>query len=250
MKRLGDMRLAYKKNLEIRECLDKGYAKKDVANKYDLSVATISKYADDDSFAQIQERLLSKINTIEDIASRYKNGETLIEIAEAYGTSKQNISRQLKMANVTREEGGVSKKKRDNIQKAKKLNALGYKENEIADALGISKDVLRNYAYEEHIELNTETKESVTTLTEEIVRLHDQGYTQHEISEIKDISQAYVSKILLQRGRRKHLTREEYKKRDENVMKLFMTYNGDLAKVAEDTGLNTQNVNRIVRKFI
>lgn len=244
------MRLNYKRNLDIRENLDAGYPKKDIATKFGLSIATISKYADDEEFTQIQERLLKKINDIEDMVQRYKNGQTLLEIANLYDTSKQNISRQLKMANVHREDGGISKKKRENIKKAKKLSALGYKEEEIAEALGITKDVLRNYAYEEGMELYTDTKQNVETLTDEIVRLHDQGYTQHQISEIKEISQAYVSKILLKEGRRKHLTREEYKKRDENVMKLFMANGGDLEKVAEETGLNIQNVNRIVKKFI
>lgn len=249
MKKLSELKSNYLRNIEIRETLESGVTRKEAAVKYNMAIATISKLANNESFESIQSKLRNRILYLETIVEEFKNGRTSSELAEKYNTTKQNISRILKVAEVDRSDGGISKQKQDRLRKIVEYNEMGKTFNEICELLELEPEVVRNYAYEIGIKLRSDTKLRVQMLTEEILDLHKKGKTQIEISEELDVSQSYVSKILLMHNVRSLERPEAYEERDKYILKLYL-YGKTVNEIVEETKLSEPNVRRILYKFI
>lgn len=245
-KTLEDFKKAYERNKKIKEMLNAGNTLREISEKFNISKTLPSLLKN--NYEDIQNRLLEKIRTYEKVIELYKEGYTVSEIAEKMGTTKQNISRILKLGNVSRESGGISKRRERIVKKIKEMTEQGITLERISEKLGISEMSVRKYAYDEGIELISETSLRVTRLKEQAIELKKQGMTQVEIAEKLGLSQGYVSKFLLDENIRTRLKEEEYRERDQ---KIYEEYQKGLTvkELSEKFNLTEINIRRILYKF-
>jgi transcriptional regulator with XRE-family HTH domain len=246
MLKLNKLKEDLDRNIKIKEQLDKGVTLREIADSFGVSIG-LPNYLRN-SFDEVQDNLKLKIEYYERVMRLFKEGKTLNQIAEAEGTTKQNISRILKLGNVARNEGGSSKQKKDNIKLIKKLHGEGKTLEEISEITGFEDMKVRQYAYGAELNLTTSTDIRVHDYIENVLKLRDSEKTQKEIAEELGLSQAYVSKILLTEDKRVRLSKEEYLERDINIRD--DSKNGlSLKEMMEKHKLSEVNLRRILYKF-
>lgn len=235
----------FSRNEEIKHMIDRGVNFKEIAKKYKVSVG-LPDYLNK-NFDTVQENLLRKINHYDNVKDLFLDGNTLNEIAEKLNTTKQNISRIIKLCEINSKQGGISKQKRDNLADVKRLHEEGYTLEEISKALNFDEMKVRCYSYELDIDLKTKTELRINERKELIIRLRNEGKTQKYISEKVGITQSYVSKILLDEDLRTRKTRQEYIERDCNIQE---DYNGGMSKedIMDKYNINDLNLMRILKK--
>lgn len=248
MKSLSYIRNEYERNEELRGLLVEGKSLEELKKKYDVSMSLLTRLKYEDSYNEIQNKLKNRIDNLTEVSDYFKEGYTLEELADMYGTTRQNISRMLKIAEVDRSEGGVSKQKHDRMEQIKDYAEEGLTLEDICEKLELHEDMVRNYAYSMDIVLHSRTKERVTQLISDILKLRKEGHTQSSICKLLDVSQSYVSKILLTHEGRTFLTPEEYLKRDIKVLQ--MSEEGkSIEEIMQEFDLSESNVRRILYKY-
>lgn len=234
------------RNKQIKEELDSGKTMKEIAEKHGVSIG-LPNYLKT-QFDLVQGNLQGRIDYYERVLDNFIKGYTLTEIADLEGTTKQNISRILRLGDVDRHEGGKSKKKKDNLKLIKKLHDKGNTLEEIAKITKLDEMKVRQYAYDAEIELITETDIRVKNTIEKVLNYRDIGKTQKDIASELELSQAYVSKILLNEKRRVRMNPDEYEERDKNILNDFESGLG-YKELAEKYEISELNVRRIITKF-
>lgn len=234
------------RNEEIKMLLESGCSVKKISEVYNVSIG-LPEYLKN-NFEDVQGNLKNKISYYERVVMLFLKGSTVTKIAELEGTTKQNISRILKLCNVNRKDGGSSKTKSLNLAQVKKLHEEGLSLEDITLKLDFDEMKVRHYAYEMGIDLKTDTELRVNKQTDLVVILRENGKTQKEIADYLGISQAYVSKILLGEDMRVRKTREEYILRDD---KIYSDYCNGLviSELVDKYNLSELNIRRIITKF-
>lgn len=248
MKSISDIRNEYERNKLVRASILDGMDLEEVQRKYDVKSSFVRRLSKESGFLEVQSKLEERMDSVLKLAEDFKDGMTLEDLSEHYGMTRQNVSRILKIAEVKRSEGGVSKLKEKRMKKLKEYYEEGYTLEKICEKLDLEEEMVRNYAYELGLTLNSETKERVTKLVDDILKMREDGKTQSTISKVLGVSQSYVSKILLTNDERTFKSYEEYEERDRKV-KMMDDSGKEIKEIMKVMGLSESNVRRILYKF-
>lgn len=248
MKDLTFLKLEYKRNSEIKDFLDNesNIDLGKLIEKFHLSknqLKYIIKNLD-----SIQNKLLERIDLIETICIEFKKGRTLKCISEEYNTTRQNINRIVSLGNLNRYDGGINKKKINRIEEIKNLVNSGQSLEYLMGYLNLSEYTIRNYCFENDIEIYTENQIKFNNLKVEILSLRSEGKSQIEISDCLNISQSYVSKVLLSENQRTYLSDEDFLKRDNTIYLDYCT-GIDISSLSKKYNMSISNIRRILKKI-
>lgn len=248
MKDLNFLKLEYRRNEEIKKILDsEDYVDLNrLSEKYNLSMNSLNYIIK--NINSIQIKLLERINLIEEVCLKYQNGSTLQSISEEYNTTRQNINRIISLGNLNRYNGGISKKKSNRIEKIKSFVSEGKSLEFLIEYLNLSEYTIRNYCNDNGIEVFTENQIKFNKIKSEILNLRKNGKSQLEIGKALDISQSYVSKVLLAENQRTYLSSEEFLNRDKQIFSEFSNGN-DLSSLSEKYNMSISNIRRILKKI-
>lgn len=251
--RLDDMRETFARNMEIKEKFDLGMSNAEIAKEFGMARAKIEHLRQD--YDSIQDTLASRITVYESVNELFLEGYTLAEIGKEFNMSKQNVSRILKLSGTSRSDGGKSKKRLDYIRTIAEMTAENKTLSEIMEVTGLDESKIRIYAYQENILLISDMELRMEEVSVQVIKLRKKGVSQTEIAKRLDISQAYVSKILLNAGMRVRLPKSVYEDRDAKVEVAYREYpldypRGKMTKeLADKFGLKEENMARIIRKI-
>lgn len=245
--KLKELKNDYMRNKEIKVMLEEGVSLNNIADKYGVSIG-LPNYLKT-NYEGVQKNIEERIAKYERVVGLFRKGMNINQIADLDKTTKQNISRILKMAGVTRDEGGTSKSKSDIVERVVDLHERGYTLEDMSAELNVDEVRIRQYSYEAGIDVESASFRRVRRLRRDVVKLRKKGMSQAEIAENLEISQAYVSSILISKDFRSKLHPDEYSKRDERIYEDFKE-GLKVKNLCEKYDLNDLNVRRILHKFI
>lgn len=259
------------RNEGILADLESGMKASDVAKKYGVSPGTPPSIRE--NYDELKVMHETQLQYYLDIIELFEeNGKTVTEIADMMGTTKQNVSRILKVCEVSRDSGGRSKEKTEILEalrvasekvaeiefdvmsyvNTKKLvefvKAEGLTLESFADAHEIKVVKVRNLAKANGFKLLSNNDVDGILLRSHVIHLRDvMKYTQVEIAEELNISQAYVSKILLDAGLRVRMPKDVYEVRDAQILEDHAK-GMDVKELMIKYDLKEVNVRRILYK--
>ena len=276
--RLDQLRKLIKRNDEIFEAMENGEKPSDVASRFGVSPNVPVMVHE--NYENLKVSKETQLQYYLDIIELYKeDGVSVTGIADMMGTTKQNVSRILSVCGVSRDDGAKHKKTEDLVEKLltacrewskisgdldlfnlddvkRKMGVVkeeGMTVETFADQNGLKISRVRTLLSgdefsEDELKLPTDKDVEGIVLRAQVIDLrHDKGYTQVAIAEELQISQAYVSKILLDAGLRVRQTKDVYEARDAKILKDHA--NGmDVKELMLKYDLKEVNVRRILYK--
>lgn len=251
--KLAEMKETFARNMEIKDRIDEGHSNAEIAKEFGISTG-LPEYLRK-NYDEVQNQLADRVTMYTDVIDMFLDGYTLTEIGEKYDMSKQNVSRILKLENISRSDGGKSKIRMDSVKKIADLTAENKTLTEIAEITGLDEAKIRVYAYQENIPLISNIEMRLEEVSDKVFKLRDKGMAQTAIAKRLGISQAYVSKILLGANMRVRGTRAEYEERDKKIIADYLEMDKSLSKnqrvqaLVEKHGLKEMNVSRIIRRY-
>lgn len=251
--KLDEMKETFARNMKIKERIDEGYTNQEIAKEFGISTG-LPEYLRH-NYDDVLDKLADRITLYTNVINMFLDGYTLTEIGEKYDMSKQNVSRILKLENITRSDGGKSKIRMDSVKKIADLTAENKTLSEISEITGLDEAKIRVYAYQEGIPLISNIEMRLEEVSDKVFKLREQGMAQTAIAKRLGISQAYVSKILLGANMRVRGTRKEYAERDAKIVADYLAMDKSMSKnkriqaLVEKHGLKEMNVSRIIRNY-
>ena len=276
--RLDQLRKLIKRNDEIFEAMEDGEKPSDVASRFGVS-PTVPVMVHE-NYENLKVSKETQLQYYLDIIELYKeDGVSVTGIADMMGTTKQNVSRILSVCGVSRDDGAKHKKTEDLVEKLitacrewskisgdldlfnlddvkRKMSEVkekGMTVETFADQNGLKISRVRTLLSgdefsKDELKLPTDKDVEGIVLRAKVIDLrHAKGYTQVAIAEELQISQAYVSKILLDAGLRVRQTKDVYEVRDAKILKDHA--NGmDVKELMLKYDLKEVNVRRILYK--
>lgn len=276
--RLDQLRKLIKRNDEIFEAMESGEKPSEVASRFGVSPNVPVMVHD--NYEQLKVSKETQLQYYLDIIELYKeDGLSVTGIADVMGTTKQNVSRILSVCGVSRDDGAKQKKIDDIVEKLKiacrewakiskdidlfdledvKKKIETVKERSMtverfAETNGLKISRVRTLLSsdefsEDELKLPTDKDVDGIILRAQVIDLrHAKGYTQVAIAEELQISQAYVSKILLDAGLRVRQTKDVYEERDAKILKDHAD-GMDVKELMLKYDLKEVNVRRILYK--